>query len=132
MTKAVDRAYASFVVVNSKRAIVDMHYRFHDGREHTGFSTVDVSRSVDLYDKCYERAESLAEIQGCRLERFKHAGAKFTIYYTNFGTTDDRTFDELEVAKRYAEQKGFEATINHNGRPVGSWSPVSGYQDLTE
>jgi hypothetical protein len=132
MSNLVNKAYATFTILNNKRAIVDMDYQFTDGREnHTGFSTVEVMRGSDLYDKCYARAEALAETQGCRLETFKNSGGKFTIYYTNFGYADDRTFDELDGAIAHATRNGFEATISHTGRPVGSWSPIRGYSDLT-
>ena len=132
-SKEGNKAYAEWIKLANKRAVVNMEYYFTDGRKkHTGFSTVEVLRSEDLYDKCYERAETLAEIQGCRLEKFKNASGKFVIYFTNMGFTDDATFDTLDQAKQHAVRKGFEATISSNGRTVGSWSPISGYRDLTE
>lgn len=131
MSTQINKAHATFTILTNHRAIVDIEYKFIDGHSHSGFSTVDVMRSADLYDCCYTRAESLAETQGCRLETFKHSGARFTVYYINFGFAADRALDDLDSAIHYAESKGFEATINHNGRPVGSWSPITGFSDLT-
>lgn len=131
MILKINKAYAKFTNLSNKRAVVDMEYQFKDGRKVTGFSTVEVSRSSDLYDSCYARAEALAETQSCRLETFKHSGAKFAVYYTNMGYMDDRTFEYIEDAVACAASNGFEATINHSGRTIGSWSPITGYRDLS-
>ena len=125
------KAYGTFTKLSSKRAVVDMEYRHVDGKVHNGFSTVDVSRSDDLYDACYSRADALAETQKCRLESFKVGEAKFTMYFTNFGYSDGEVYETLEAAIVASAKKGFETTINSGGRPVGSWSPITGYRDLT-
>lgn len=122
----MNTATATYTLLNPTRAVVDMSYVFSNGKNHTGFSTVDVDLPSKLYDACYDRAEALAKEQGCRLEKFSKAD--FRVYLTNFQYFIDQMCDTLEQAKALAKDKGFDATIYKNGEVVGSWSAIGGFR----
>lgn len=127
----MNQAYATFTVINPTRAIVDMKYQLDGGKNHTGFSTVEVDLPRKLYDACYQRADALAETQNCRLETFKQAPEKpYRIHFTNFQYFYAVNFETLEEAKATAKDKGFECAIYKDDSVVATWGPISGFQSV--
>jgi hypothetical protein len=128
----MNKATATFTLLNSKKAIVDINYEFSDGRQsHIGFHTVEVDAAYKLYDACYQRADAQAESHNCRLERFSQLTYKpYRIHFTNFGYFHACGFITMNEAKQCAVDKCFECTIYFNEAQVMSWSPISGFRAL--
>lgn len=127
----MNQAYAIYLVINPTRALVDIEYKFLDGRRnHAGFSTVDVGDPATLYDACYGRAEALANFQGCRLETFKLGDPMFRVHLTNFNYFAPDDFRSMTEARAYATRAGFECTIQRSGNIVGTYSPITGYKSV--
>lgn len=125
-------AYATFKMVNSRRAIVSIDYKFSDGRaNYGGTHTVDVDKPGTLYDACYQRADFQANAQNCRLETFKQDTAKpYRVLFTNFQYFASINFDTEDLAIEFAKSRGYEATIYDEKEPISSWSPIGGRRSL--
>jgi hypothetical protein len=119
-------AHATYTPINPKRAVVFVDYR-DDGREHhSGFSTVEVAFTSELYDKCYDRAEALAAEQGCRLETFKVGEPQFKVSFTNFGYDAQDHFYTLAQAIKYSRDKGFCTAIFEGKKQVATFDTIGG------
>jgi len=126
----MNHAYAVYFVMTGKRAIVEIEYKFADGKTHTGFHTVEVSDPTVLYEACYNRAEAEAKERGCRLERFKVGEPVYRVHLTNFGYFANDDFRSFGDAVDYAKKVGFEVSIQCACQVLATYSPIGGLKML--
>jgi hypothetical protein len=121
-------AIATYTVFGPRRAVVDIEYKFSDGREnHTGFSTVECNLPSHLYDDCYSRADALAKEQGCRLEKFSVLEKDWRVYFSKLSSYATENFESMEKAVEHAREKCFDAIISKKGHSMGMFSPINGF-----
>lgn len=55
----------------------------------------------------------------------------FRVFFINFGWYSWSEGRDLEEAKSIAKQAGFQSRVEDpNGRPVGSWCPLTGWRQF--